>query len=158
MTFKVDDVSEVGSDRIANSFYAAELLAGPAIIVDFGTATTFDFISSDREYLGGVIMPGIRLSIESLASKTERLMQIDFKTPNDLIGHNTNDAICAGILYSNLGAIEYICTNSQKLFNAKPAVIATGGFGRVVMQNKTAIESYNPDITLQGLYLISQQI
>jgi type III pantothenate kinase len=158
MKFNVDNISEVGSDRIANSFYAAEIIKSPAIIIDFGTATTFDFISEKREYLGGVIMPGIRLSIESLASKTEKLTQIDFKTPKELIGHNTNDAICAGILYSNLGAIEYIYRNSQNILNGEPKIIATGGFGKVVMQNDTAIEIYDPDVTLKGLYLISIKI
>lgn len=157
LEFLLDNIKEVGADRVADSFYIAEKVQGAAIVIDFGTATTFDFVE-DRRYLGGVIMPGIRLSIESLASQTEKLNIIEFKTPKDLIGHNTNDAICAGILYSNLGAIDYICKNSLKVFKQKPYIIATGGFGRVVIKNETSIDAYDPDLTLKGLYLIFLQV
>ena len=100
--FEVDNVKEVGSDRIVNSFYAAEVIKDNCIVIDFGTATTFDFISKSRVYLGGLIMPGIRLSLESLAEKTEKLNNVKFTAFDELIGKNTSDAIRAGILYGNL--------------------------------------------------------
>lgn len=155
ISYKIDDIKQLGDDRIANSFYAIKNYNSHVVVVDFGTATTYDFVNGKKQYLGGMIMPGIRLSIESLAEKTENLSNIKFYNIDNLIGMNTNDAICAGILYSNLGAIEYIYNKSCELFGQKVVMIATGGFGEVVMQKKTIINHYDPDLTLKGLFLMA---
>jgi type III pantothenate kinase len=154
--YKIDHLNELGDDRVANSFFAVNNFKTSVIVLDFGTATTYDFINSDSEYLGGMIIPGIRLGIESLAEKTENLANIKFYNIDNFIGTNTNDAICAGILYSNLGAIEYIYKQGCDLFGCDLKVVATGGFGEVIMKQNTVIEYYDPDLTLKGLYQIAK--
>ncbi len=154
--YKIDNLNQLGDDRVANSFFALNNYQTSVVIIDFGTATTYDFVNTNCEYLGGMIIPGIRLGIESLAEKTENLSNIQFYNIDKLIGTNTNDAICAGILYSNLGAIEYIYKLGCDLLGPDLKVIATGGFGEIVMKKNTVIEYYDPDLTLKGLYQIAK--
>jgi len=156
ISYKIDNLNELGDDRVANSFFAVNNFQTSVIVIDFGTATTYDFINSNSEYLGGAIIPGIRLGIESLAEKTENLSNIKFYNIDNLIGKNTNDAICAGILYSNLGAIEYIYKQGCNLLGCDLKVVATGGFGEVIMKKNTVIEYYDPDLTLKGLHQIAK--
>ena len=157
INFQIDNINELGADRVANCFYACEKMQNPAIIIDFGTATTFDFISAKREYLGGVIMPGLQLAVSSLAEKTENLKEILFNPKDSLIGKNTEDAINSGILYGNLGAIEYMVNKSRKIFDEDVQIYATGGFGRIIAARTNFIEKYDPDLTLKALYLIAKK-
>jgi len=145
---------EVGSDRIANAISAIQIYPNKNIVViDFGTATTFDVISKEKEYLGGAILPGIRISMEALESKTAKLPAIEIAFPENAIGKTTKDSIQAGLYYGNIGAMKEIIQRiSQEAFDGKkPFVIGTGGFAN--MFNKTGLfDVIDPELVLRGIY------
>ena len=152
-----DEPQEVGADRIANVVGAVELYSLPAVVIDFGTATTFDVISEKGEFLGGVIAPGIRVSMEALWEKTECLFPVEFQKPSRIIGKNTRDNLIAGIFYSCLGGIKEILRLIEEELGEKPTVIATGGWGSLLRKECPQIDEVNPNLTLQGLNFIAQQ-
>lgn len=145
---------EVGSDRIANAIAAIQLHPNTNIVViDFGTATTFDVISKGKEYLGGAIIPGIRISMEVLESKTAKLPAVEIAVPDKVIGKTTKESIQAGLYYGHIGAIKEIITRiSQDAFGGtKPFVIGTGGFAN--MFNKTGLFNIiDSELVLRGIY------
>jgi len=149
-----DNPEEVGADRIANCVAATKLYQLPAIVVDFGTATAFDVISSKGEYLGGVIAPGIQLATDTLWEKTEKLFPVEFKKPLRAIGKNTEDNLVSGIFYSTLGAVKEILTKIEHEMGEKATVIATGGYGKLLKEECSQINEVNPTLTLQGLNFI----
>lgn len=145
---------EVGSDRIANAIAAINLYPNKNIIViDFGTATTFDVISKEKEYLGGAIVPGIRTSMEALESKTAKLPAVEIAVPNKVIGKTTKDSIQAGLFYGHIGTIKEITSRvSQEAFEGKkPSIIGTGGFANM-FSNYDLFDTINPDLVLRGIY------
>ena len=152
-----DNPQEVGADRIANVVAVSELYKTPAIVVDFGTATTFDVISERGEYLGGVIAPGVKTSISNLAEKAEALFPVEFKKPDKVIGKNTRDSLIAGIFYQSLGGVERILENIGKELGRKAYVIATGGLGILIGEECRSIDEVNPILTLQGLNFIADK-
>jgi len=152
-----DEPQEVGADRIANVVGAVKLYSLPAVVIDFGTATTFDVISEKGEFLGGVIAPGIRVSMETLWKKTERLFPVEFQKPSRVIGKNTRDNLIAGIFYSFLGGIKEILNLIEQELGKKPTVIATGGWGSLLKKECSQIDQVNPNLTLQGLNFIAQE-
>jgi type III pantothenate kinase len=159
LIIKYDYPAEIGADRIANSVAAKEIYGYPAIVVDFGTATTFDILTPRGEYIGGVIAPGIEISSEALFSNAARLSKVDLNWPESVVGKNTNDGVRAGILYGFLGQadfiIEKIIEELNKNYNDfKPEIIATGGLAFLMVSKSKWIRTFDPDLTLKGLRIL----
>jgi len=145
---------EVGADRIAASVAAFEKYGGPAIVVDFGTATTFDAVSAKGEYLGGAIAPGIQIAAEALYLKTARLPRIEIRKPKRAIGRTTVSSMQSGLYFGYIGLVTNTIEEVRKELGKNVRVIATGGFGSRVAAELPAIEAYEPDLVLEGLRII----
>ncbi|MDB5376522.1 MAG: pantothenate kinase [Rubritepida sp.] len=153
---KVDQPQEVGADRLLNSLAAHHHYKGPLIVIDFGTATTFDVVDGEGAYLGGVIAPGINLSIEALHRAAARLPRIGIGRPQAAIGRNTVSAMQSGIFWGYVGMIEGIVSRIRNEAEfPKMKVIATGGLAPLLAEGTTLIERIDPDITLEGLRLLA---
>ncbi len=150
----VDEPQQVGADRIVDAAAAFRLYGGPACIVDFGTATTFDAISSTGEYLGGAIAPGIEIAAEALAQKAAKLPKIDLHPPPSPIGKNTVHAMQSGLLYGYIGLVEGMVARFRKILGPKMRVIATGGLAELVAKETGVLEIVAPWLTLDGLQMI----
>jgi len=146
--------SQVGSDRIVNAVAAYNLYGAPAIVVDCGTAITFDLVSKEREYLGGIICPGIGMSINALYRDTALLPKVELLKPTSIIGKNTTQSIQIGIVYGFSSMIDGIVKRLKKEFPTPPKVIATGGWSSLISQYSKSIQKTDLDLTLQGLRLI----
>jgi len=147
--------SQVGSDRIVNAVAAYNLYGAPAIVVDCGTATTFDLVSKEYEYLGGVICPGIGMSLNALYRDTALLPKVEqLRKPKSIIGKNTAQSIQIGIVYGFSSMIDGIVERLKKEFPTPPKVIATGGWSLLISQYSKSIEKIDLDLTLKGLRLI----
>ena len=153
-----DNPWEVGADRIANVVAAAKQYKLPAVVIDFGTATTFDVISEKGEYLGGVIAPGVRVAMEGLAEKTEALFPVDFKKPASVIGRNTKDGLVSGLFYGWLGGVREIIRGIKKELGKEVKVIATGGMGITLGEECAEIDEVDPVLTLKGLNFIVEKL
>jgi len=151
---RMDNPREVGADRIVNAAAAHQLYGGPTIITDFGTATTFDVVSKEGDYLGGVIAPGIGIAAEALYTRTAMLPRVELARPSRVIGTNTISAMQSGIIYGYIGLIEGIVSRIQKELGEKTRVVATGGYSGLIGNETSVIDTVNPDITLIGLRLI----
>lgn len=158
LTLKIDRPSELGADRIADAVGAIHFFEPPFIIIDSGTAITFDVISKDREYLGGSIMPGIELSIHSLAEKTAKLERIHFSIPNSILSTNTEDHIRAGIFFSCVGGLTYMIKEYKKIVGQEAKVIATGGLSKYFEGRIEGIDRFEPDLIYYGLKEIYDRI
>jgi type III pantothenate kinase len=145
---------EVGADRIVAAVAAFEKHGGPAIVVDFGTATTFDAISAKGEYLGGAIAPGIQISAEALYLKTARLPRIEIKKPKRAIGRTTVASMQSGLYFGYIGLITNTINEVRKEIGKNAKVVATGGFGGQIAPEVPAIDVYEPDLVLEGLRII----
>lgn len=154
ITVATDNPREVGADRIANAVAVAELHRVPAIVVDFGTATTFDAISGKRELLGTAIAPGFLTSVESLYRMAAQLHQVELRAPRSAIGRNTTASLQAGIVLGYVGLVEGLVHRIRAEMGGSPLVIATGGLAEVVVHQTRVIEVHDPDLTLHGLRLI----
>ncbi len=159
LTIKYDYPEEIGADRIANSVAAKKIYGYPAVVVDFGTATTFDILSSGGEYIGGVIAPGIEISSEALFSYAAKLSKVDISWPKQVIGKNTYDCIRSGILNGFLGQVDTIIDKiveeqSIEDKNFKPEVISTGGLAFLMTDKSKWISIHDPDLTLKGLKIL----
>ena len=152
-----DNAAEVGADRIANAVATSELYKLPAIVIDFGTATTFDIISKKGEYLGGVIAPGVRSNIESLAEKAEALFAVEFGKPTCVVGKNTRDCLVSGIFYYSLGGVKQVIKEIKRELGQEARVIATGGLGILLAKECEEIDEVNLTLTLQGLDIIGEK-
>lgn len=149
-----DHPDEVGSDRIVNALAAYRLYGGPAIVVDLGTATTFDVISEKGEYLGGAIAPGIFVSSETLWTKTALLPRVEITKPGTVIGKTTITSMQAGIFYGAIGQIDEIVGRIMGELKGVVKVIATGGLAELISYESRYIQVINPLLTLQGLKII----
>lgn len=157
MTINMDNVETVGADRIVNAFAAREYLGSPVVIVDMGTATTFDIVGHDGAYEGGLIAPGLNISAQALFSRAAMLPSIQIKHPKQLIGKNTHDAMLAGIVYGYAGLIEgIICRIKEELMVEKLNVVATGGLASLIAEDTPSVNRIFHDLTLQGLRLIAR--
>ncbi|MDO8735425.1 MAG: type III pantothenate kinase [Elusimicrobiota bacterium] len=156
---KVKSPQMVGSDRLVNAFAAKELYGVPAVVVDLGTATTFDVVSKNDEYIGGIIAPGIKISAESLYEKTAKLPNIKPEVPKNVIGKNTKEAILSGIFYGHLGLIKEVIekVKSEKLKVKNLKVILTGGYATFFSKHFPDF-IVDRDITLKGLEIIFSKI
>jgi len=153
-----DNPSQVGADRLANAVAAYWIYGGPAIVVDLGTATTFDVISKKGEYLGGAIAPGLEVSISTLVQKAAQLSKIELKKPKDIIGKSTEESLRSGIFYGALGQIDAIVKRIKKKINGKVKVIATGGLASLIASESETIEKNDPGLTLKGLNIIYKRV
>ncbi|MEU9301420.1 type III pantothenate kinase [Streptomyces sp. NPDC048269] len=159
----MDNPKEVGADRIINAVAAVELYGGPAIVVDFGTATTFDAVSAKGEYVGGVIAPGIEISMEALGVRGAQLRKIELARPRNVIGKSTVEAMQSGVLYGFAGQVDGVVTRMAKELagpNGDPddvRVIATGGLAPMVLGESSVIDDHEPWLTLIGLRLVYER-
>lgn len=153
-TLQVESPGEVGADRLANTAYAVQKLSLPAIVVDLGTATTFDVITQDKVYQGGIILPGVRMGAESLSTKTSLLPLIDVKFPSSVIGKNTISCIQSGVLFGYCDAIDGLLDRLQKELNEKCEIALTGGLSSLFHSKLRAKTKLLPDLTLEGTELL----
>jgi type III pantothenate kinase len=149
-----DSPRDVGADRIVDAAAAYRLYGGPACVVDFGTATTFDAISGKGEYLGGAIAPGIGIAAEALFSRTSKLPRVDLVRPPKAIGTNTVHAMQSGLLFGYVGMVEGMVARYKKELGDNMRVIGTGGLAEVIARETEVIEVVNPWLTLEGLQMI----
>jgi type III pantothenate kinase len=153
---KYDSPRDVGADRIVDAAATIQLYGGPACIVDFGTATTFDAVSDKGEYLGGAIAPGIGIAAEALASRTSKLPRVDLNRPPNAIGSNTVHAIQSGMLFGYVGLVEGMVARFRTELGDNMRVIGTGGLAETIARETTVIQTVNPWLTLEGLRIIWQ--
>ena len=153
---RMDNPREVGADRIVNAAAAHHLYGGPVIITDLGTATTFDTVSKEGDYLGGVIAPGINVAAEAMFTRTAMLPRVELARPEHAIGTNTTSAMQSGLIFGYVGLVEGIVARIQRELKEKATVVATGGYAELIAKETSAIDIVNPDITLIGLRLIHQ--
>ena len=152
-----DNPKEIGSDRIVNALAAYHLYGGPSVVVDFGTSTNFDVVSARGEFLGGVLAPGIEISIDALAARAARLVKVELTRPRSVIGKSTVEALQSGILYGFAGQIDGLVRRIAAELSGPPTVIATGGLAQVVIAESETIQQYEPDLTLVGLRLVYER-
>ncbi|TDD82936.1 type III pantothenate kinase [Actinomadura rubrisoli] len=157
---RMDNPKEVGADRIVNALAAVHLHSGPAIVVDFGTATTFDAVSAKGEYVGGAIAPGIEISIDALSSRGAQLHKIELVRPRSVIAKNTVEALQSGIIFGFAGQVDGIVERMSEELADEPeevTVIATGGLAPLVLEESRCIDAFEPWLTLVGLRLIYER-
>ena len=152
----LDNPREVGPDRIVNAAAAYRLYGGPAIVIDMGTATTFDVISKDGDYLGGAIAPGMEMATEALYARTARLPRIELVRPQNAIGKNTVTAMQSGVIFGYTGLVENLVSLLEAELGEKARVIATGGYADVIARETAVIQEVNDDLTLLGLHQIHE--
>jgi len=157
MPILVDNPRELGADRLVNSVAAYEELQDACVVIDFGTAITYDAISAAGEYLGGMISPGIEISIEALTSRAARLPKVDISAPPALIGKTTEANIQAGVVYGFAGQVDGILHRLRNELGESTATIATGGLSSVIVPFTETIDRVDELLTLKGLRLIHQR-
>jgi len=157
MPVRYDDPREVGPDRIANAVAAIERYGAPCIVVDFGTSTNFDVISTDAEYIGGVLAPGIEISMDALFARAARLRKIDFVEPETVIGKTTVASLQSGLVYGFAGQVDGIVDAIRGELGTDARAIATGGLAELITPHARTIERLDPFLTLEGLRLIWNQ-
>ncbi len=157
LNIKVDNPKEVGADIIVNSVSAFKKYGGPIVVIDFGTATTFDVISEKGELLGVVIAPGIKTSLEGLATKTAQLPMVELESPKSVIGKNTKHCMQSGLIFGFAGLVENIINKIKKELGLKElSVVATGGLGEIIAKEVKCISVVDRTLTLDGLRIIYQ--
>ncbi len=154
---RIDNPDEVGADRLLNSLAAHRRFIGPLVVIDFGTATTFDVVDADGAYVGGVIAPGINLSLEALHTAAARLPRIGIGRPQAVIGRSTVPAMQSGIYWGYVGLIEGLVARIQAEQGGKLKVIATGGLAPLLAEGTMVIEHIDPDLTLDGLRMLAER-
>ncbi len=158
LNIRTDNPKEVGADRIVNAVAAVEIYGPPLIIVDFGTATTFCVVNSKKDYLGGSICPGIKISTEALYQKAAKLPRIELMKPETVICKNTVSSMQSGIIYGYVGQVDYIvCRMKEELCEDNIKVVATGGLARLIASESKQIEYTNSLLTLEGLRVIYEK-
>ncbi|MAE32898.1 MAG: pantothenate kinase [Actinobacteria bacterium] len=147
----IDNPKELGPDRIANSVAGYKIVESDVIIVDLGTATTFDIVNSKKEYLGGSIAPGIKISLDALTSKTASLKSVELELPKKVVGKNTYEAIQSGLIYGHASMIDSMIEKLIQELGTKPKIILTGGLSKTIQPALNLNASYEQDLTLIGL-------
>ena len=156
MRILYEDPRQVGADRIVNAIAAFRRYGGPAVLVDFGTATTFDAISAQGDYLGGAIAPGIVISLDALVAHTAKLTRVELVAPPAVIGRNTNASMQAGLVYGYVGLVEGLVERMKGELEGEAKVIATGGLAELIASQTSVIDTVDQRLTLDGLRIIHE--
>ncbi len=151
---RYDDPREVGPDRVVNAVAANERYGAPCVVVDFGTSTNFDVVSAAGEFIGGVLAPGIQISMDALFARAARLGKVDFVEPPTVIGKTTVAALQAGLVYGFAGQVDGIVERIHDELGTRPPTIATGGLAELIAPHARTIERIDPFLTLDGLRLV----
>jgi type III pantothenate kinase len=151
---RYDDPREVGPDRIANAVAAVERHGAPCIVVDFGTSTNFDVVSAEGEYVGGVLAPGIEISMDALAARAARLFRVDFSAPETVIAKNTAASLQSGLVYGFAGQVDGIVDRIRGELGEEAQTVATGGMADLIVPHARTLEKIDPFLTLEGVRLI----
>lgn len=157
MPVRYENPREVGADRIVNAVAAFELVGGPVIAVDFGTATTFDCVSGEGEYLGGAIFPGIVISMEALFDRAAMLHRVELARPKSVIGKTTTHSLQSGLLYGYAGMVDAMAERIRAELGADARVVATGGLAGRIADESRCIDRVEPFLTLEGLRLLFEK-
>ncbi|HVL50525.1 MAG TPA: type III pantothenate kinase [Actinomycetota bacterium] len=157
MPIHIDNPGELGADRICNSVGAYSLVGGPLIIIDFGTATTFDVISQRGEYLGGAIAPGVQVSSDALARAAARLPRVELVAPRSVIGKTTTESVRAGVLLGAAAMVDGMVDRIRTEMKGEPQVVATGGLAPLVLEHCTTKTRFEPTLTLSGLRILYER-
>jgi type III pantothenate kinase len=157
MALRYDNPREIGADRLANAVAIRERFGGPAICVDFGTSVNFDIVGLDGDFLGGILVPGVEISLQALTSRGARLPQVDLLPPRGVIGKSTVDAIRSGVIYGFAGAIDGILRRLLDELGDDIDVIATGGLARTIVPYTELIDDVDDLLTLTGLRLLYER-
>ncbi|MFD0677127.1 MULTISPECIES: type III pantothenate kinase [unclassified Paenibacillus] len=157
LNIRYENPREVGADRIVNAVAAIEQYGAPCIVVDFGTATTFDYIDEAGQYIGGAVAPGIGISTEALYQRAAKLPRIELVKPKSVVGRNTIASMQAGIIYGFAGQVDGIVDRICEEFKVKPKVVATGGLAELISSESRTIKCVNQLLTLQGLQIIYER-
>lgn len=151
---RYDDPREVGPDRIANAVAAKARYGAPCIVVDFGTSTNFDVVSAEGEYLGGVLAPGIEISMDALFARAARLTKVDFSEPPAVIGKTTAAGLQSGLVYGFAGQVDGIVAAIRGELGVEAPVVATGGLAELIVPHARSVETIDPFLTLEGLRIV----
>jgi type III pantothenate kinase len=154
IAIRYDDPREVAPDRIANAVGAKERYGAPCIVVDFGTSTNFDVVSAEGDYVGGVLAPGVEISMDALFARAARLFKVDFAAPATVIGKTTASALQSGLVYGFAGQVDAIVDRIRGELEDDAPAIATGGLAGLIAPHARTIERVDPDLTLEGLRLV----
>jgi len=158
ITIEIDQPEQLGADRIANAVAGYHKFGGPVIVVDFGTATTFDVVNENGAYIGGVIIPGPETSMAELARKAARLFEVRIEQPDAVVGKSTAAALKSGLFYGTIGQVDYIIDRIlEETGFAECRVVATGGFAYGIEQFSRHVKTVEPTLTLEGLRLIGER-
>jgi type III pantothenate kinase len=157
MRIAMKNPAEVGADRIVNAVAAFEKYGGPCIVADYGTATTFDVVSADGDYLGGAISPGIEVSLEALTTRAARLIKVELIEPDHAIGKSTTEALQSGAVYGFAGEIEGIVHAIWEELGERAQVIATGGLADMIARHTDVIAEVDPLLTLRGIEIVMRR-
>jgi type III pantothenate kinase len=154
LAIRYESPREVGADRVVNAVAAYARLGQACIIVDFGTATTFDCISTAGDYLGGAIVPGIGTSLDALVTRAAKLPRVEIRTPRQALGRNTVESMQSGILFGYVALVDGLVARLSQEIGGEVAVIATGGLASAIAAESETIETVDPNLTLEGLKII----
>jgi type III pantothenate kinase len=154
MPIRIDDPRELGADRLVNAIAAYEKCGGPCIAVDFGTAINYDVVSGTGEYLGGVISPGVEISIEALTQRAAALPKVRLEPPRAAIGKGTREAIQSGVIYGYAGQVDGLLARLREELGEEATTIATGGWAHAIVPHCEQVDELDDLLTLNGLYLI----
>ena len=157
MPILLDNPRELGADRLVNAVAAYDRCQDACVVVDFGTAITYDAVSGAGEYLGGIITPGIEISMEALATRAARLPKVDIEQPRALIGKSTDDSLQSGIVYGFAGQVDGICRRLRAELGEGITTLATGGLARVIVDFTETVDVVDDLLTLKGLRLIYER-
>jgi type III pantothenate kinase len=157
MPIRIDNPRELGADRLVNAVAAFDQVGGPVIAVDFGTAVTYDVVSAQGEYLGGVITPGVTISLDALTTRGARLPKIDLAPPRNVLGKSTVEAIRSGIIFGYAAQVDGIVGRLTEELGEEAEVLATGGLASHIAPHTTVIDAIDEDLTLKGLKLLHER-
>ena len=157
LTLAVDNPREVGPDRVVKSVAARRLYGAPLIVIDFGTATTFDCVDTAGTFIGGAIAPGLATSVDALLSRAARLFRVEMVRPKTAIGRNTVTNIQSGVIHGYAGLVDGLVERMKREMEGSPRVIATGGHAGLIAEATRSVEIVNPDLTLEGLRLLFER-